>query len=309
MKRKSIHPILKAFDSCMHDLKDYTKSKKVTIFFASGNKKLKQGDIAFEFDYEPIFEENEYLRLLNYYENSTTLINIYDLMCYKYFTIYFICIKWYIEKSKVTEILNIKEVIHNYEIKTVDEFSCPILKCLDLTLLNNDNFFGNIKSIMSKVEIEDITSLDILLYGTEKFDLINLPIPTKEGKLLLNSVVNIAYKRFLNFLLREEKAINKNRGYKPTCLKDIFSKEETKIGIIQDAIRDLNINKILGERQITGFIDGCKKAGALPDSNTTDLLRVIYFEIDKEVLSNTKPRYDKESYSVFLKNTMKYFNI
>ncbi len=92
-------------------------------------------------------------------------------------------------------------------------------------------------------------------------------------------------------------------------LYELLNKDETKVSLIKEAIKDLNISSHLSERQITGFITGCKKAKALPELADTDLFRAIYIEIGKEYTANVKPRYDNKAYAHMEKTTKKYFGI
>lgn len=68
----------------------------------------------------------------------------------------------------------------------------------------------------------------------------------------------------------EKRTLDKKQ---PQFVKDIFPKNEAKVLVISEAMKDLNITRELRERQLTGFIDGCKLADALPQLNNTDLLR------------------------------------
>ncbi|WP_152269639.1 hypothetical protein [Agriterribacter humi] len=123
-------------------------------------------------------------------------------------------------------------------------------------------------------------------------------------------VAYVAYYKFLSQKLDELSTNNNSKiKHKLNTLKDIFSNTESKISVIKEAIKDLNITKDLSERAITGFINGCKEADALPQINDTDLLRIVFNEIGKTYGKTNKPRYDKDTYSRFLKDTKRYFGI
>ena len=92
-------------------------------------------------------------------------------------------------------------------------------------------------------------------------------------------------------------------------MQDIFSENEAKYSVIRTALDDLNITKKTDERSITGFIDGCKAAEALPNQSTSKLFKAIHLEINKPILKNSKPRYDGLKYQEFLKKTKQYFGI
>ncbi len=74
-------------------------------------------------------------------------------------------------------------------------------------------------------------------------------------------------------------------------------------------MKDLAIVNRSSEREITGFIDGCKDANALPEISATDLMKAIYHELGKEYNDNSKPRYDKATYTNSLRRTKEYFKI
>ncbi len=72
--------------------------------------------------------------------------------------------------------------------------------------------------------------------------------------------------------------------------KSIFGDNEIKISIIREAMKELCIVHGSSERVITGFIDACKAASVLPEISTTDIMKAIYFELDKPLKKATKPR-------------------
>jgi hypothetical protein len=198
LKKKDINPLFLKYESITFDINDFTKPNKVLMYAASGKQVLENGVQMFEIDYEPLFEENEYLKLLKDFDESPLLINLFKLMSFNYFTFYSQCICWYSEISKVNGAFNLKELVEKYESKKVDDYSCPVLKYLDLNLLDNINFYKNINTTMRLATLKNIKSINFLLYGKKnpKFK----ESPTTEGKLLLNSVLNIVYNRFLKFL-------------------------------------------------------------------------------------------------------------
>jgi hypothetical protein len=201
MKRSEINPLFKLYDSTTYDDNiDFTKSGKINAYAASGFNYLEKGEKLFDFDYIPILENEVYKELLVYYDNSIILVELYKTISFNYFSLYEACIKWYNENSKSFDAFNLDTQIRKYELKVLDNFCCPIIRYLDLDLFDNTNVFRNIKSIMSYSETKNINSINILLYADNEIIRINQP-PTDHGKLLLNSIVNIVYNRFLKFLL------------------------------------------------------------------------------------------------------------
>jgi hypothetical protein len=92
-------------------------------------------------------------------------------------------------------------------------------------------------------------------------------------------------------------------------LKSIFGNDAKGRETVKKAIVDLKILKTSSDRTITGFIDGSRVAGVLPDLPATKLMQAIFFELGKPHNTNTKPRYDKEPYSKSLKATKEYFGV
>lgn len=302
MKRKDNLPLNIRYETVFFKIDDFTKQSKVEVNIKSvTNKKF----LLYIVDYIPLFEENEYAKLLAYYENSPLYVQLYNLMSFNYFTFYSQCICWYSEIIKIKGATNLNEIIEKYKTKISNDYSCPITKYLDLKSLDNLNLYKNFKSLMKISTIQNIKSVNVLLYGKGRPQIKKQPTP--EGKELLNSVINIVYERFYIFLLQQDKT--KVKTNKPTCLNDLYGQETTKIRTIREALKDLHITKNNSERQITGFIDGCKKANALPQLNSTDLMKIIYSEINKEYRAGTKPRYDKETYITSFKSTKDYFGI
>jgi hypothetical protein len=136
---------------------------------------------------------------------------------------------------------------------------------------------------------------------------------TNEERERLNLLGSFAhwYKEFSNEseLSPPQKPESKRTNLKLKTLIEIFPNDETKISIIKEAIKDLSITKDCSDRIITGFIDACKLAHALPEISNTILMNVIYFEIGKPVTKPPKPRTDQKAYFDSLKATKNYFGI
>lgn len=115
-------------------------------------------------------------------------------------------------------------------------------------------------------------------------------------------------KMYFDNYLREN--FNHNIKNAPVKLDDLFKKDKARVSIIREAIKDLNITNSSSERNVTGFIDAAKQAGAFPlHVENTTLLRIIYKEIEKPFTDKTKPRYDLGAYTNYFRLTKKYFGI
>ena len=190
MKRTNINPLFKIYDSITYDEIDYTKSGKVNVYVATGDKTLEKGQKLFDFFYEPILKEDDYVKLLDYYDYSAVFLEFYSLISFTNFTIYSQCIRWYIENSKIWEAFNFDEQLKKYELKISDDYCCPIIKYLDLEHLDNINVYRNVKNIMIFSEVNNISSINTLMYGNSENDkeIFNKQ-PTSHYKLLLNSLI------------------------------------------------------------------------------------------------------------------------
>lgn len=195
---KDINPLHKKYDGYTWDIKDVTKAQKVSAFTVAGKNSLENGVKLFEFDYKPILEEKEYDNLKLRYDSPEILEELYKSMSFAYFTLYTECMRWYVENTKVSGAFNLEEQLKKYQTNIVDDFCCPIVKYLDANLMSNLNFYSNLKRIFLFSEDRKINSIDILLYGSET-PIIPQP-PTSLGKNLINSVINIVYRRFGDFL-------------------------------------------------------------------------------------------------------------
>ena len=255
MKRADLNPLFKLYDSTTYDDNiDFTKSGNINAYAASGFNNLEKGQKLFDFDYIPILEENVYKELLDYYDNSIVFVELYRIISFNYFTLYADCIKWYIENSKSFDAFNLDIQIRKYELKVQDNFSCPIVRYVDLEFLDNINVFRNIKNIMSYSETKNINSINILLYGDNEIIRINKP-PTVHGKLLLNSIVNIAYNRFFNFLLSENGAQKKSSIKLPNKKNRIDTINAASLRLFCSIVHQCGIIKRGDEEEAGNYCD------------------------------------------------------
>jgi hypothetical protein len=112
-------------------------------------------------------------------------------------------------------------------------------------------------------------------------------------------------------VLKKSKAVPEAKQSKNEIetLTDIFSEDRAKILAITEAIKELSITKHCSDRTISGFVDGCKSANALPGIASTHLMKVIYKEISKPIGENIRHHTDQPAYNKSWKATKKYFGI
>jgi len=241
MKKKEINPLFKIYNCLTYDSVYCIKPQKVSVYQAAGTNKIEKGRKVFEFNYEPIFEYNDYKKLLVEYKNSQLFKELYSLMCFNYFTFYNRSYNWFVENTFNKRAFILEKEIEKYVAKKTSDYSCPIIKYLDLSSLDNINFYRHFIDIINDAEIHGLESVNEVLYGKKEIEFSNKPSYTYLGKLLVNSVINIAYNNFYSFLIEEknkqqppiltqDKTIKeqkiKNKEFKPKLFKDLFKKEE-----------------------------------------------------------------------------------
>lgn len=192
---------------------DYEKLKKeIPDFSKSKNKnfyKINNGFLLYEFAYEPLLDINEFKTLVNKPEEYQLLEPLYNSFLNIYFQLYKQCVQWYKENSIVKGAFDIEEQIELYQNVIIDDYCCPILKELDITQIRNLNFKKAFVQLIKKSLLGEITSLNLLLYGTEKIEISKIKY-TVEAQDVKNIIINIVYKRFNNFL-NEEQKLNSNK--------------------------------------------------------------------------------------------------
>jgi hypothetical protein len=180
--------------------------------------KINNGFLLFEFTYEPLLDLKDFNLIVNNPEEYQLLEPLYSSFLYIYFQLYKGCIKWYKENSMVKGAFDFEEQIELYQNVIIDDdYCCPILKDLDTTRIQNINFKKAFVQLLKKSLLEKITSLNILLHGTEDFVIRELKY-TAEAKEVINTIINIVYRRFNNFL-NEEQKLNSNKQTKKSIRK------------------------------------------------------------------------------------------
>lgn len=171
--------------------------------------KITNGFLLFEFAYEPLLDIKDFNTIVNNPEEYPLLEPLYGSFLNIYFQLYKECIKWYKENSIVKGVFDIEEQIELYQNVIIDDYSCPILKQLDITRIQNINFKKAFVQLLKKSLSEKITSLNLLLYSTEKFVIREMKY-TAESEEVIKIIINIVYRRFNNFL-NEELKLNPNK--------------------------------------------------------------------------------------------------
>ena len=321
MDINNIHPLFKLHNVFTKNVFDPTKECEIICYSVKGESRIEKNEILCKYFYKPILNENELEILYNEYFYTPLIKELYVRSCGLYEFTYTPCMMWYNDLNRVKDVFDINYQIEKYKQKKIDDYSAPIIKDLDLENLDNINIYRIFKEIILHSEKYNIKSVNMLLNGTEEIKLQH----TFLGNQLSNSINNIVYKRFLTFLENEQYSINKiqnsstgfpsrlfdngNKKVKPVYLKDIFPTNENRVSEIQEAISKLGINKFSTERQITGFIDGCKDRYIFQkDANCSDLIVVIYKEIGKDLSKKPKPRYEGKNYTSYKEKTINYFS-
>jgi len=215
--------------------------------------KITNGFLLFEFTYEPLLDLKDFNSIVNNPEEYQLLDPLYNSFLNIYFQLYNGCIKWYKENSMVKGVFDFEEQIERYQNVIIDDYCCPILKDLDTTRIQNINFKKAFVQLIKKSLHEKITSLKILLHGTEDFVIRDLKY-TAEAKEVINTIINIVYRRFNNFL-NEEKKLNSNKKTakksirKSASLSCFFSHRQLKLlhkSLIEDSfINDMKIENFI----------------------------------------------------------------
>lgn len=126
-------------------------------------------------------------------------------------------------------------------------------------------------------------------------------------KTIPDAIKRVSYSAYLNDYNNYLKQEIKGDLQSMATLNNIFNGNAQAIQVIKDALNDLLLSKTMGDNAITGFIVAAKEKEHLPSINDTVLLKAIFNEIGREIKKNTKPRYDKNTYSEWYKKTLKYF--
>ena len=261
------------------EMADYEYLKKEFPSIANTKKqkfyKITNGFLLFEFAYEPILDIKDFNTIVNKPEDYQLLEPLYSSFLNIYFQLYKECIKWYKENSIVKGVFDIEEQIELYQNVIIDDYSCPILKQLDITRIRNLNFKKAFVQLLKKSLLEKITSLNYLLYGTEIFVIREMKY-TSEAEEVINTIINIVYRRFNNFLNEELKLNpNKKTAKKPisktSSLNTYLNREQLKL-LHKSLIESNFINKI----KIENFVN------CLSGKKVDPSLRIVWKKSKRE---------------------------
>lgn len=228
MKKSNIHPHFIYNDSCIYSSNpsDNKKRGTVTAFLPGIDNEKSSRTVLFKFKYEPILNEKDYNQLSNLFSEDPIFEKVYNKICFGYRVDCQLAQKWYFEKTKINNGFDYDLEIKKYKDKIKDNFSCPLINDLNLEALSNTNIYRNLLNITQEAIQKNITSIQILLYGTEDFRPIFKPL-TSLGKILFDSVSNISYLRFLAFLELEQ-STHKNQLKKNTIKYKLIDNISTK---------------------------------------------------------------------------------
>lgn len=219
---------------------DPTKKGKISLFVpkiipgkTSDNKgkvahvnKLAEGELLFTFHYEPIFSEKEYAKICT----IDIAKKLYSHLSLQYYHLYMICMKWYLYIKEVKDSFNYEIQIGKYKKCVLNQNSCPIIREIKKSELDNINFKEKFTNLIRKANTTGISDINFLLYGKKKFTISNLKNePTSD---IGNVVNNIVYERFLRFLESEsQKQKNKSlrkKEYPESSLLSHLNKNQLK---------------------------------------------------------------------------------
>jgi hypothetical protein len=248
--------MIEPIDFLYNEVNDYTKKKKVTLYFPNVGKKMidygnnviregttfVKGKVVLEYNYEPLlatkdFNENfaELKIARDLYQNSSTV----------YFSLFNSCMQWYVQIKAVKNAFNYETQIENFKKLIRHEIACPIIFYVDANSLDNVQFKKYFQWLVNRASLNNIDSVNMLLYDLENP---TLKTPYNEiGAKLINSIHNIVYQRFLNFLERERISnLNKQKISKRITTNSLTSRyDKATLKYLQKALTTGNyINKM-----------------------------------------------------------------
>jgi hypothetical protein len=122
-----------------------------------------------------------------------------------------------------------------------------------------------------------------------------------KGKIPNELYAEVCYEYYL-WLLNYIKKIEKT-----SKLIDLFPENAAGYTLVKEALKDLNITAALSDYQISGFVIASIDSNVLPRKKAVDLLKLIYFEINKEIPARLRVRRGTTNYHEVYEQTMKYY--
>lgn len=202
--------LLYTYEATTNDVKDLTKNHIIKMYDAEvkevKNKdgithNLTKGTFLYEYEYIPLLNQIEYKRLLSMNNSAKMLKELYHKLSIIYGALYADCIKWYIGKSRNSDVFDISKEIADLTNLIKKNKCCPIISNLNVEDLDDTDVFQWIKLAMNKANLEDIINPEDLLYQLKSKKVIK-PY-NSDGIDVINKINNIVYKRFLNFLINK----------------------------------------------------------------------------------------------------------
>lgn len=208
--------------------------------------KNSKGFLLFEIEHEPLLEFEDFKRIVNDPNDYPLIGNLYDHFLNTYFHLYKECMYWYMQNTAVKGVFDYEEQVMRYEALVVDKHSCPIIKEINVQHILNYNFKKEFVLLLKKSFLDKKLSVNSLLYGTD-----NSPIKpkyTSDAEDVMNTVINIVYRRFKNFLYSEMSLnIPKNKINYNRSLTTYFNNRQLKL-LHQFLIESEYIDKISLEK-------------------------------------------------------------
>jgi hypothetical protein len=205
-------------EGVIKDSKDLTKNHTVRIFDAdlapveiNGIKvnQLKKGTNLFEYEYVPLLLKEDYEKLLLMFDHYPILIDLYAKLSFIYSTQYELCIKWFVEKSRIKDVFDFTKEIEDVKNLKIKNNCFPIINSVNAEDLDDTEIFKWIQVAIRTAQIESVENAEDIIY--QKGSKNKFKPYTYEGEIAIKKIANIAYKRFLNFLNLQEK---KSKGDK-----------------------------------------------------------------------------------------------
>lgn len=220
---------------------DNTKKGKVILYIPNVGKKMidygnnnireeatfVKGKVALEYNYEPLLTTKDFNE--NFAESKIAR-DLYQNLSTVYFSLFNQSMQWYAQIKAVKNAFNYKTQIENFKKLIRHEIACPIIFYVDANSLDNVQFKKYFQWLVNRASLNNIDSVNMLLYDLEG---LTLKTPYNEiGAKLINSIHNIVYQRFLNFLERERNSnLNKQKISKritTNSLTSIYDKPTLK---------------------------------------------------------------------------------
>jgi hypothetical protein len=273
------------------DTKDLTKNHTVRLFDAdiaevemNGVKvnRLKKGANLFEYEYQPILLKEDYEKLLLMFNHSSLLIELYAKLSFIYSKQYELCIKWFVEKSRIKDVFDYKKEIEDVINLKIKANCFPIIDNVKANDLDDTDVFKWIQVAIKNAQIEKVEKAEDILF--QKNSKMKLKPCTNEGDIVIKKIANITYKRLINFMkLQEKKSKNDKKDKQYFELIDDISTNECHRVLINEGF-------IHNETKQKEFDDVFNKSSKRINwiGSKEELSRFIYYLFNDDINEQNK---------------------